>query len=504
METSVLNTRPAGYSYLLAKFEISGMINWHTSSVASTGTHRIKDRDGFIDEIFPAKYWPGDSVGDHLEFAFKYDGVNLSLLKQIFKVISEKEIAGYIKSKPLGKYTRRIWFFYEFMLDKQLPIENITSGNYVYALEPELYYTITSGQNSQRHRVVNNLLGPNEFCPTIRKTEKLAKMDSIDLQKRCEDIIVSYPDNLLRRALNYLYKKESKSSFEIENAKPNTSRTAKFIASLELAEKEDFCKKNLLIELQNRIVDQRFKENDYHTDQNYVGETVSYQKEVIHYVCPKPKDLPDLMKGLCQAHKLLKNGEVPPVIHASAISYGFVFMHPFGDGNGRIHRFLIHNILAIRGMVPQGLMFPVSAAMLKNPQEYDASLEAFSRPLLQFIDYRLDEFGQMEVNNETVSWYQYIDMTAQAEALYDFILKTIEEELIEELNFLANYDKTKRAIQDIIDMPDRQIDLFINLCLQNNGRLSIGKRSKHFKFLIEEELVVMEQAVQNGYIRKSR
>lgn len=134
-------------------------------------------------------------------------------------------------------------------------------------------------------------------------------------------------------------------------------------------------------------------------------------------------------------------------------------------------------------------MFPVSAVMLKNPEDYDASLEAFSRPLLQLIDYRLDEMGRMTVYNETACWYQYMDMTAQSEALYEFAIKTIEGELVAELSFLVNYDNTKKAIQDIIDMPDRLIDLFIQLCLQNNGSLSARKRSAHFDFLTEEGTV---------------
>jgi hypothetical protein len=150
-------------------------------------------------------------------------------------------------------------------------------------------------------------------------------------------------------------------------------------------------------------------------------------------------------------------------------------------------------------MVPTGLMFPVSAVMLKNPADYEVSLEAFSRPLLQLIDYKIDKMGQMTVENETTCWYQYIDLTVQAEALYDFVNKTIEEELVEELSFLANYDSTKKAIQNIIDMPDRLIDLFIQLCLQNNGRLSAQKRSTHFDFLSDEELSAMEQAVRDGY-----
>ncbi|MGD8955189.1 MAG: Fic family protein [Desulfobacterales bacterium] len=174
-------------------------------------------------------------------------------------------------------------------------------------------------------------------------------------------------------------------------------------------------------------------------------------------------------------------------------------MHPFEDGNGRIHRFLIHNILARRGFTPKGVMFPISASMLKNPADYDASLEVFSRPLMPLVEYTLDEDGRMTVHNETAVWYRYMDMTPQAEALFRFIEQTIDTELAGELAFIANYDKTKKVVQEIVDMPDRQIDLFIRFCLQNNGRLSARKRTSHFGFLSDEEIVRMEQAVQSAY-----
>ncbi|HPJ12085.1 MAG TPA: Fic family protein [Caldisericia bacterium] len=499
MDIKVLESRPAGYAYLLDMMEPTGIPHWHTSFVSSSGTHRSKVQGGRIEDIYPIRYWPGEKIGDHLEFLLKYDGVNLGLLSRIFEKASQDELTEYIKSKPTGKYTRRIWFFYEFLTGKQLPVDNLTSGNYVDALEAKDYYTVQNGEKSSRHRIVNNLLGPKSFCPVVRRTKKLVKLDSSDLRKRCEDIVTAYSPELLRRALSYLYNKETKSSFEIEHIKPNTSRTEKFIASLELAEKEDFCEKERLIELQNRIVDPRFKDSDYRVSQNYVGQTVAYQKEVIHFICPKPDDLKSLMEGLIDTHKRIKVGNVSPVIHAAIIAYGFVFLHPFEDGNGRIHRFLIHNILSLQEFVPPGLMFPVSAVMLKNPADYDASLEAFSRPLLQLIDYRLDEMGQMTVENDTSCWYRYMDMTTQSEALYEFVTKTIEEELLEELSFLVNYDNTKKAIQDIIDMPDRLIDLFIQLCLQNNGRLSAKKRATHFDFLTDEELSGIEQAVRDGY-----
>ncbi len=499
MELNDFDLLPAGYEYLVQKLALTGMPNWHRSSVSTTGTSDTRLHGEQVDQVFRKQYWPGETLGRHLEFALKYDGVNLSLLTQIFEKIPEEDLTKYIKSKPTGKYARRIWFFYEFLREKQLPIDNLTAGNYIDALEADEYYTIQNGTRSSRHRIVNNLLGPRTFCPIVRRTRKLSALDTSDLKRACEDIVTSYPAEVLRRALNYLYHKETKSSFEIEHIRPSESRTAKFITSLELAEKEDFCAKNRLVELQNLIVDPRFKESSYRASQNYVGQTVGYQKEIIHFISPKPDDLPSLMEGLIASHNLMRSGHVSPVIHAAIIAYGFVFLHPFEDGNGRIHRFLIHNILSLEQVVPNGLMFPVSAVMVKEQAAYDASLEAFSKPLLQLIDYHLDEAGRMTVDTETAAWYRYMDMTRQAEALYEFVKMTINEELSYELNFLAHYDTAKRAIQDIIDMPDRLIDLFMQVCLQNNGSLSARKRSAHFKFLTDDEISDMEQAVRESF-----
>jgi len=493
--------RLAGYAFLIEKYQLSVLPNWHTSSVSSTGTLRSTIQNGQVESVYPQSYWPGDRTGDHLEFALKYDTVNLGILSALFEAVTADEITAWVTSKPTGKYARRIWFLYEFLTGRKLLLPDLTKGNYIELLEADRYYTTAPGRRVQRQRVIENLLGGRFFCPVIRRTDKLSAMEGIDLRRRCEEVVTAYAPDLLRRALSYLYNKETKASFEIEHIKPSTSRTERFIGLLEMAEHRDFCEKPLLVDAQNRIVDPRFRDSDYRKNQTYVGQTISYQKQFVHYVCPKPDDIPELMDGLLESHRMMKEGTVTAIIHAAAISYGFVFMHPFEDGNGRIHRFLIHNILFLRGAIPKGLMFPVSAAMLKNPALYDHSLEAFSSPLMRLVEYDLDDLGQMTVSGETANRYRYIDMTAQAEALYDFVRLTIEHELVEELDFLASYDKTKQAIQEIVDMPDRLIDLFIQLCLQNNGRLSARKRESHFAFLTGDELAGMEDAVRAGYER---
>ncbi|HOO77224.1 MAG TPA: Fic family protein [bacterium] len=490
---------PAGYAALIERYGLDVIPNWHKSQVTTSGIHRI-DLDGnVIKEVYPSKYWPGDTPGDHLEFALKYDGTNLAILAVLFHKASPEDLLEYIRSKPTGKYARRLWFLYEFLTGKTLPLDDLTTGNYVNLLEADKYYTATTVRQIRRQRINDNLPGNRRFCPMIRRTAALGIFEEADLPRRCRQVISGYSPELVKRALVYLYTKETKSSFEIEHIQPTSTRTERFVGILEMARQNDFCQKDRLIEVQNRIVDARFRDTDYRSSQNYVGETVAWQQEKIHFVAPKPEDVTGLMAGLIDAHQRMQDQGIPAVIHAAAVAYGFVFLHPFEDGNGRIHRFLIHNILARRGFTPEGVMFPVSASMSKNPADYDASLEAFSRQLMPLVKYSLDEEGRMTVHNDTVIWYRYIDMTDQAEALFRFIDQTIETELAGELEFLANYDQTKKAIQEIVDMPDRQIDLFIRFCLHNKGRLSARKRTSHFNFLTEAEIALLEQAVQSAY-----
>jgi hypothetical protein len=492
--------QPAGYDCLIPRYTLSVIPNWHQSAVGAGGPQRTVQEDGTVRELFPAVYWPGESLGDHLEFALKYDGTNLHILARLFAAVAPDELVQYIRSKPAGKYARRIWYFYELLTGSRLPLEKTAVGNYVDLLDPEEYYT-APGRPVSRQRVRDNLLGDARFCPIVRRTHRLSRFETSDFAQRSRKILEGYPLDILKRALAYLYTKESKSSFEIEHITPSADRTERFVSLLQLAEREDFFQKQALIDLQSRTVDERFAAKDYRGNQNYVGETLAWRRERVHYVSPGPGDLPLLMEGMMASHARMsrRGAAVHPVVHAAVVGYGFVFMHPFEDGNGRIHRFLIHNVLARRGFAPPGIIFPVSAAMLKRLDAYNASLEAFSRPLMANVEYTLDEQGRMTVHNTTADFYRYIDLTPQVEALFDFIRETIDVELVEELRFLTNYDRTKHAIQMVVDMPDRLIDLFIRCCLQNHGKLSERKRPEFFSMLRDDEVAAMEKSVQEAY-----
>jgi len=171
MSPSAPDHRLAGYAFLIDKYQANVIPNWHTSSVSPTCTHHSTIHGGSIESVYPSSYWPGDEDGDHLEFALKYDGVNLGILSALFEVIAEADILEYIAAKPTGKYGRRIWFLYEFLTGRELALGNLTRGNYVDLLEPDFYYTASPGRRAKRHRIIDNLLGGRFFVQSsdVRK-----------------------------------------------------------------------------------------------------------------------------------------------------------------------------------------------------------------------------------------------------------------------------------------------------------------------------------------------
>jgi hypothetical protein len=490
--------KPVGYSELVRRYSLDVIPHHVRSFIAERGSRKSAMDRYRKTEIYTKKYDPGNNLEDHLTFALKFEGINLENLSALFRVVDPSELEHFIKKTPAGKYARKIWFLYEFLSGKELDLEPCSVTNYVDLLEPSRYVT-AEGIARRRQKITDNLLGDRRFCPMIRRTDTLKKCIDLQLDKKGMQVIGNYSAEILRRAVSYLYTKETKSSFEIERATPDQKRAARFVELLRLAHDQEFFNKPSLVELQRATVDERFVNSDFRTDQNYVGQTVSFGNEVVHFIAPRPADLSELMDGMFYSYQRMMASEVHPVVVAAAISFGFVFMHPFDDGNGRIHRFLIHNILAIRRFTPEDLIFPVSATMLRKIKEYDHMLEHFSEPLLPLLDYELDSDGRMEVKNETAAHYKYIDMTAIAERLFSFIQDTIENELVSELDFILDYDQAKLAIRDIVDMPDRLIDLFIRLCIENKGRLSRNKRKAKFEQLTDKEVARMEACVRSAF-----
>ena len=289
--------------------------------------------------------------------------------------------------------------------------------------------------------------------------------------------------------------KETKSSFTIERLTPDQRRMARFVDLLKRK-----CDKNLtkefLIQIQNEIVDERYRDRDYRQTQVYVCESVTPMDERIHYIPPKPEDIARLMESfLAMADDLLKAGG-DPILSAAVISFAFVFLHPFDDGNGRLHRYLLHYTLSRRRFISDGIIFPFSSQFQRDPARYDRMLDSVSERLKLLIEYRLDRQGHMTVENDTADYYRFLNMAEIAEAFYQIILKVIDEDFSNELKYLQANRLANQEIRTVVDLPDERRRLLVQFIRQNEGKFPVGRR-KQFAELTDEELAAIAEIVKN-------
>lgn len=484
---------PLGHMWLRSHFDLRVPAPY-TESYAIAGARRTEAIDDRVIELYPRAYATGDDIVANLRFALRYEPLDLGVLAAAFAALPAAIIAGWIRQEPSGSYARRAWFLYEYLTGETLDVPDATAGNYVEVLDPRRHVTATR-RNSPRHRVADNLLGTPDLCPTVRRTPRLAAQIDVHIDAEARAIIERYDPAVLARAVRYLFTKETRSSFAIEGETPTPDRTERFVAALRSASRFDAADEGAIVRLQNMIVDPRYAATGWRTFQNFVGETTVDFREEVHFICPRPEDVPSLMAGWMALTERMLDGAVEPVVAAAVAAFAFVFIHPFEDGNGRIHRFIVHHVLSRTGFSPDDLIFPVSAAIVRDQRSYDAVLERFSQPLFAVIDWAWTNEREISVRNDTASLYRYFDATPFVEYLYDRMVDTVRTDLHEQLGFLTVFDQAMEGVRGIVDMPDRRAALLIRLMLQNGGRLSAAKRGQ-FAELADDEVRAMEAAVQ--------
>jgi hypothetical protein len=474
---------PAGYAALIQAYGLRVPLPRQLTAIGSH--HKILTTEGW--RLLTPRHAPEGTLSGHLTFALKWEGLDLLVLKRLFQAAPEAEVAELVRAEPTGRYARRIWFLSEWLTGRTLDLPDATAGTAVDVLDAELQFGITNPERSSRHRVRNNLPGTREFCPLVFRTDTLQDFVAKDLGARAKAAVAPVAADILARAAAFLLLEDSRSSFAIEGEQPPQGRIERWGQAIGQAGRAPVDLEELLRLQQLLIGDSRFVRLGLREGGGFVGQHDRRTATPLPvHISAAAADIPSLMGGLI-AFATQPSREVDPVIAAACAAFGFVFIHPFEDGNGRLHRYLIHHVLAERGFAPPGLSFPVSAVILRHIDDYRRVLEATSRPLLPLIEWKSTAGGNVRVLNDTADFYRFFDATPHAEFLFRCVQETIEQDLPRETTFLEGYDRFAAGVQAIVDMPGPTIDLLFRFLRQNRGILSKRARSQEFARLTNTE-----------------
>jgi len=477
----------AGYGALIDAYCLAVPL---PRKLSATGDrHRIVENETW--RILTPRHAPSADLEGHLTFALKYEGLDLSVLNRLFATADPDAITEIVRRRPTGGYARRIWFLFEWLTGDRLDLPDAKGGRYVPVVDPVLQFA-TQGENVPRYFVKNNLPGTRDFCPLVFRTSTLTQFIESDLPGLARAGIAGVPKELLARTTEFLLLKDSRSSYAIEGERPPKDRIQRWGRAIGEAGRRPVDRDNLL-RLQRIVIgNTRFTKLGFRDAGGFIGD---HDRETCmplpHHISARHEDLPSLIDGMI-AFAQDASYHMDPVISAAVLAFGFVYIHPFEDGNGRLHRYLIHHVLAERGFGPPGVVFPVSAAILERMDEYRTVLESYSARLLPLIEWEPTE--NIRILNDTGDLYRFFDATRHAEFLYSCIQKTIEEDLPCEMSFLRNYDAFRNQVEAVVEMPERIINLLFRFLHQNKGVLSRRARTREFKALTDDEVARIEHA----------
>jgi Fic/DOC family len=422
----------------------------------------------------------------HILFALKYEGVNLAVLAQALPHVPDADILAELRKAPSGIYIRKICFLWEAFSGQDLDYADNPKGPATTLFDPERYITGPSVRN-KRWRVDFNGLGSLKYCATVERNAEINELLDYDILGRSKTFIASLAPAMMDRAISWAYLHETQDSFAIEKEAPSEHKSQRFIQLLKQAHQRQPLTEDYLVSLQNSTISNPLDmAGAFRHQQNNLSNGLRGAAGV-SYVPPPP----DLCRELMGELMVFANEgpqKIDPLVAAGITSFGFVFLHPFMDGNGRLSRFLIHQALCRSGALENGLLLPVSVAMKREEQRYLEALQDFSIPAREFWDVKWIDAEQLSFSfiGESAI-YRYWDATACVTFTLEMAKRALEVELREETEFLGRYDLIINAVNEAYDVRGSDLSTLVMMCLDNNGIVSKHRR-KQYQYTVQAEV----------------
>lgn len=481
---------PVGAAWLMREYGVQPMGRLPVLSQMG-GRRKTQTLDGFRLETYVEAMRPEPTLIGHLQFHMRYEVLHLEFLSRLFRAEGPAQIQMWVHQSPTGAYARRAAFLYEWLTGEQLHAPEKLGGNYVDAMDGASQFVASPDQvvKVSKWRVNDNLAGTPYFCPMVVKTKALLDAAALDVSALLAGLKAEFGEELLLRAAAWLTLRESKASFAIEGEGEQSSRIQRFsdVMARRTGQGSPPLDDATLAQLQTEILGPRTTITRPGVRQSpvFVGETIRYQ-EVVHYVAPPPEDLAQMLSGM-QVFLKRTQGQ-SPVVRCAVTAFAFIYIHPLADGNGRVHRFLINDVLRRDRVTPDDIILPVSAVITADTGErraYDQVLDTVSKPLMHSVRDKLSfsktqksypdgvkSNFEFQAHDLARPLWRLPDLSPHVLYLSEVIHRTITEQMREESRYLRIHHRARQAIKEIVEMPDHQADRLLRSMEQNQGQLS--------------------------------
>ena len=479
-----------GYEYLRVQLGLSAFPVIHPVRIRPVS--RVLDTSDELQVPRPVAPKTGHPL-DHLLFALKYEGINLQILAEVMPRVSGEDMIARLRESPTGAYIRKACYLWEWLAGAELVDIPAVAGPYEPLFDPANYVTGGCRRNT-KWRINFNGIGSEAYCPTVRLTQVIKEGIAGDVIARTKAFLDSLGPTNADRALSWAYLSETDSSFAIERETPNQNKAEAFVALLQQAHERQPLTEDYLSDLQSATMTNPFeKAASFRREQNWLRSGGLRGTSSVTYVPPSPELLAQLMPAfMAMANDLPK--QIDPIAAAAVASFGFVFLHPFMDGNGRLSRFLFHQALCQSGRLARGLLLPVSVAMKRQEAEYLEALQSFSAPARKLWKVTWVDEDRFDLKfNGADAIYRYWDATPCVEFAYRMAEQALDVDLRQETEFLARFDRIAIALNDAFDVRSNDQHLLIVSALQNGGKVSNNRRKKLADRVPEEVFEFVER-----------
>lgn len=481
---------PIGATWLAQAYGVRPMGRLPVMSQVG-GRRATQVTDGFRLETYTEPMRPALEPAAHLQFHLRHEVPHLEFLARLFARTGPGFVQAWVAAEPTGQYARRAAFLYEWLVGESLAVPERLGGNYVDVLDGQKVVVASRDRVTkvQRWRVNDNMPGTPAFCPIVVKTAAVDAAAALNVTALFDELTDEFGEDLLLRAAVWMTLRESKASFAIEGEGDRVGRVQRFadVMARRTGQGEVPLSDAALAELQREILGDRTTITHFGLRQSpvFVGETVRYQ-EVVHYIAPSADTIGAMLDGL---RTFLDRTEgQSPVMRSAVAAFGFVYIHPLADGNGRVHRFLVNDVLRRDGVIPDTVILPISAVITDDAGErrgYDRVLDHVSKPLMQAVREHVTFQSTQtrypdgvvsniafDADDEAKPLWRYPDLGPHVIFLANILRRTLTEQMPEQSRYLRSHARARAALKEVVEMPDQQADRVLRSIDQNRGELS--------------------------------